>query len=171
MMQRKGQLDLDNKNGHVRFKTIFEQTSLRNKFINSDLKILEYFGLKEAIRDICHHIDGTINLNCQFSGLQDRLPKYVEIAIYRIIQELTTNIVKHAHASKATLRVGVSKSDVRIRIEDNGRGFNISKANDGSIGIRSIKSKIYLLKGKFEISSKPDTGTVIESRFPRTNDR
>ncbi|EOR96159.1 Sensory box histidine kinase [Arcticibacter svalbardensis MN12-7] len=139
------------------------------KRISHDLMptILEDFGLKEAVQDICQQINGTITMNCRFSGLEDRLPKHVEIAIYRIIQELTTNIIKHANATKASLRVGVSRREIRIRVEDNGNGFNVSKSNEGSIGIRSIKSKLYLLKGKLEISSKPDTGTVIDIQLPR----
>ncbi|WP_069658830.1 sensor histidine kinase [Arcticibacter eurypsychrophilus] len=103
------------------------------------------------------------------SGLHSRLPIYVEIAIYRIIQELTTNIIKHANATKASLRVSINRREIRVRLEDNGRGFDVSKSNDGSIGIRSIKSMLYLLNGKFEISSKPkpDTGTVIDIQLSR----
>jgi signal transduction histidine kinase len=98
--------------------------------------------------------------------LDNALPKYLEIAIYRIVQELVLNSVKHSDAKKASLRLAVSKHHVSIRIADYGKGFDLSQAENGGVGIRSIKNKLYMLKGTFEISSTPEKGTIVMIRIP-----
>ncbi|MEJ7559567.1 MAG: PAS domain-containing sensor histidine kinase [Pedobacter sp.] len=129
--------------------------------------VLEDFGLKEAVQDICNQLGRTITFKCEFKGLENRLPKYLEIAIYRIIQELATNLVKHADATKASLKLGISEKSISVRVEDNGKGFNTSniKEDDG-IGIQSIKTKLHLLKGELEIDSTPGKGTIVSIRLP-----
>ena len=137
--------------------------------ISHDLmpSVLKDFGLKEAIQDICMQLNRTINFKCEFTGLDSRLPKYLEKAIYRIVQELAMNLITHANATKASLKLGISETDVLVRVEDNGKGFLISnlKEVDG-IGIQSIKTKLHLLKGELDISSTLGKGTIINIRLP-----
>jgi PAS domain S-box-containing protein len=129
--------------------------------------VLQDYGLKVAIQDICRQLSKTIDFKCEFSGLNDRLPKYLEKAIYRIVQELAMNLVKHANATKAYLKLGINRNDIMVRVEDNGKGFNTSniKKDDG-IGIESIKTKLHLLKGELDIYSAPGKGTIINIRVP-----
>lgn len=129
--------------------------------------ILEDFGLKVALQEICNQLSRTIKLKYEFSGLENRLSKYMEISIYRIVQELAMNLIKHAQATKASLKMGITKKDVMLTIEDNGKGFDTVKLReDDHIGIRSIKTKISLLRGKIIISSAPGIGTKINIRLP-----
>lgn len=150
-------------------KSLLSECIKESRRISHDLmpSILQDFGLKEALEDICNQLGRTINFRSEFTGLDNRLPQYLEIAIYRIVQELIMNIIKHASATKASFKLGVSKRDILVRVEDNGKGFNTLslKKNDG-IGIRSIDSKLHLLKGVLDISSMPGKGTIIDIRIP-----
>jgi signal transduction histidine kinase len=126
---------------------------------------LEYFGLKPAIEDMCKQVKGSIDLKYHVTGLHRRLPRHLEIAIYRIVKELTTNVVKHAAASKAAINLSFKKEKITIRVEDNGIGFDMLKVNDGNIRIRSIDNKLHLLNGKLDISARPGGGTIISVQF------
>ncbi|MDB5111012.1 MAG: hypothetical protein JWR67_2126, partial [Mucilaginibacter sp.] len=86
--------------------------------------ILEDFGLKEAIMDINRQFSGSLVINCEFIGLQRKLSRYLEITIYRTIQELMMNIVKHAQATEAIIRVDVKKTMVNLSVQDNGIPFS-----------------------------------------------
>jgi PAS domain S-box-containing protein len=137
--------------------------------ISHDLmpSVLKDFGLRVAIEDICKQLSRTIKFECEFTGSENRLNKYLEKAIYRIVQELAMNLIRHAHATKAFLMLDVNKDDILIKIEDDGQGFNTSDIErDEGIGIQSIKTKIHLLKGKFDICSKLGEGTIINIHLP-----
>lgn len=127
--------------------------------------VLEQFGLKAAIEDMCKEVNGAINFKPYFAGSPVRLPKLLEVAIYRIAQELITNVVKHAHATKGSIKLSFTKKSIMITVEDNGIGFNTLKIKDGSIGIRSIENKLQLLKGKMDILSTPREGTTTNIQF------
>jgi PAS domain S-box-containing protein len=135
--------------------------------ISSELmpSALEYFGLKPAVEDMCKQLKGSVDLKSYFIGLHERLPKHLEIAIYRIVQELVTNVVKHATATQATINLTFKKKEITIRVEDNGIGFNMSKVKDGSIRILSLENKLQLLKGNLNISARNGGGTIITLQF------
>jgi PAS domain S-box-containing protein len=137
--------------------------------ISHDLmpSVLKDFGLKVAIEDICKQLSKTISFECVFTGVDNRLHKYLEKAIYRIVQELAMNLIRHAHATKAYLKLEVNKNDILIKIEDDGQGFNtLDLEKDEGIGIQSIKTKVRLLKGNLDISSKLGEGTKISIHLP-----
>jgi PAS domain S-box-containing protein len=127
--------------------------------------ILEQFGLKAAIEDMCKAVKDTVDFKCYFVGLHGKLPKLLEVTIYRIAQELTTNVVKHAKAKEASIKLSINKKNIIIKVEDDGIGFDVSKIKDTCIGIRSVENKIHLLNGKIDFVSKPDSGTSITVRF------
>ncbi len=127
--------------------------------------VLEDFGLKEAMLDICRQLSGDTKFQCQFTGLEVKLDKDLEVAIYRIIQELMINVIKHAEASTGTVNVEIALRNINILIEDNGKGMDADLKTKG-IGLSSVKSKVKLLKGEMDISSAPGQGTSISIRFP-----
>jgi signal transduction histidine kinase len=112
--------------------------------------ILEDFGLKEAISEICQQFGSKIQFKVEYLGIYIRLPEHIEIAIYRIVQELVLNLVKHSKATKATVRIQKIKKDVILVIRDNGKGFSLKKINNG-IGLRTILNKVKLLHGSFNL--------------------
>ncbi|MEE9409048.1 MAG: sensor histidine kinase [Polaribacter sp.] len=100
-------------------------------------------------------------------GLNKRLDNSLEITIFRIIQELITNIIKHADAKNATINVSLYDKNLNIIIEDDGKGFDINKVNlKNGMGINSIKTRIEHLNGSFEIDSTIGKGSSIIIDLP-----
>ncbi|WP_162796022.1 PAS domain S-box protein [Pedobacter nanyangensis] len=127
--------------------------------------ILEDFGLKAAIKDICTQLKGETHFNCTFSGTDIPLDKYIQLAIYRIAQELAQNIVKHASAKIAHIDVSIQNGQANILAKDNGRGFEKGERKSKGIGLKTIESKVKLLNGSITINSVPQQ-TVIHIQFP-----
>ncbi|MBS7565739.1 PAS domain-containing protein [Mucilaginibacter sp. Bleaf8] len=130
--------------------------------------VLEDFGLKTAIEDIGRQLRSSVTFTCSFKGLRNRLDKYLELAIFRTMQELMTNVVKHANATEAKADLTITTGNIIIRVQDNGQGIIPRKTAKPGIGLASIRSKVKLLNGTVKIDSAPDKGTAIEVRIPHT---
>ncbi|MDX9812936.1 MAG: ATP-binding protein, partial [Bacteroidales bacterium] len=90
----------------------------------------------------------------------------LEIAIYRIVNELVNNALKHSTADSINVQLIVDDSRVSVVVEDNGKGFNIEAAEQGEgTGLKNIKSRINSLGGKLEIFSSPGKGSEINVEF------
>jgi signal transduction histidine kinase len=103
-------------------------------------------------------------------GRERPLPPGVEACLYRVAQEAATNIAKHARASRAVLMLEYSPSDIRLVVEDDGCGFDVTAAvarcaNEECIGLRSMRERIEAQGGRFTVSSG-DRGTTIEAVVP-----
>ncbi|OIQ20097.1 MAG: hypothetical protein BM557_05340 [Flavobacterium sp. MedPE-SWcel] len=126
-------------------------------------------GLIPALKKLAEKISIPQKLNIELVpyGFNGRLDNNLEITIFRIIQELATNIIKHAQATEASIQLTHHDDNINIIIEDNGVGFSTDKINtaDG-MGIASIKKKIEQLDGSFTIDSTPNKGTTILIDLP-----
>lgn len=126
-------------------------------------------GLIPAIQKLAEKISipGKLQLQVIAFGFKERLENALEIAIFRTVQELSTNIIKHSQASEATIHLTDHGDNINIIIEDNGIGFEHAKADtaDG-MGLQNIKKKIVQLGGSFEIDSTPGKGTTIIIDIP-----
>ncbi len=92
------------------------------------------------------------------SGMRVELPHPKGIILYRIIQELLQNILKHAEASRIEFAIDSNDTSVRVFIADNGKGFSVSQDFDG-IGLKNIRERAALLGASVEMKSMPDNGT------------
>lgn len=112
------------------------------------------FGLIETIQQYCSKISSAhaLELDFQYFGNQAVLPKKSETVIYRIIQELINNIIKHAKASSALVQMNFHENELFITVEDNGVGFDPKTVKNG-IGLKNIESRIQLLKAEIEMDS------------------
>jgi two-component system, NarL family, sensor kinase len=99
-----------------------------------------------------HHVAFTV------SGLPVEIPYPKGIILYRIIQELLQNILKHADASSIEVAMGFDDTSVNVLIADNGKGFNVNQVFEG-IGLKNIRERSALLGASVEISSLPEKGT------------
>lgn len=100
-------------------------------------------------------------------GLNKRLENNLEIAVFRIIQELTTNIIKHSEAKNATINISQFDNILNIIIEDDGKGFTYHKSNlKNGMGLNSIKTRIEHLNGTFDVDSTINKGTNIIINLP-----
>lgn len=128
------------------------------------------FGLDSAVRDFCADIDnsGVLKLNYQSFGMVPGLPeKSVSVAVYRIVQELVNNMVKHSEASHGLVQLTKSENILLIDVEDNGKGMDtdMSKRHHG-IGWRNIMSRVEYLKGKLNIETGYGKGTSVHIEVP-----
>ncbi|HVX00916.1 MAG TPA: ATP-binding protein, partial [Candidatus Babeliaceae bacterium] len=131
--------------------------------------LLLYNGLAGAADTYCEQISKTSTLQVYFhlSGYMPTLDPDFELSIYRIIQELVNNIVKHARATHALVQISFYEPSLLITIEDNGIGINKEEiaGKTGGIGLINVKDRTAALKGNFEISIGKDGGTVVNLEF------
>jgi two-component system NarL family sensor kinase len=131
--------------------------------------ILSEYGLEYATQDLCDSIAQAENLDVHFipHGLEKGLDSPVEIAIYRIIQELLKNIWKHAQSSEVIVQLTAEDRQLNLIVEDNGIGFNVEKIlQQPGIGLESIQSRVALLQGQLQIDSHPGEGTTVTIDIP-----
>ncbi|WP_419868405.1 tetratricopeptide repeat-containing sensor histidine kinase [Chryseobacterium sp. CT-SW4] len=137
-------------------------TELRNIARNLMPESLLHFGLKPALKDLCEfYTRKDLIIECQLINIGSGLPLSTQMNIYRIIQELLANAVKHSEASSILLQCSQSPKSFMITIEDNGKGFReVDHTQSKSMGLRNLRNRVEYLKGEMEISS--DTaGTAI----------
>jgi PAS domain S-box-containing protein len=129
--------------------------------------LLEEFGLEATLRSICRNLSQpTLRWHCHLVFEEGpALPLPLQLAVYRLAQELAQNVVKHAQASAATLEAEVLPAWVVLRVEDNGRGFDPTHTSDG-LGLRSLRSRVALLGGHVQLTTAPGEGTQCQIRLP-----
>jgi signal transduction histidine kinase len=112
------------------------------------------FGLVETIEQYCAKINSSqsIDFDFQYFGTVIVLPKKVETVIYRIVQELINNTVKHSAATKAMVQMNYHEKELFITVEDNGIGFDTTTKKNG-IGLKNVASRVDFLKANLEIES------------------
>ncbi len=125
-------------------------------------------GLKEALEDMILKINESKLLNIKFliEGIHARLPAPIEVAVYRIIQEVINNMIKHSRADQIEVNVLGKGNTLHLSISDNGVGFEkemITKSK--GLGWKSVFSRIAMLKGNIEVDTQPGKGTIINIQF------
>lgn len=123
------------------------------------------FGLDAALKDFCYEINesGAVKINYLSFGPEDvDIDQTVAITLYRIVQELINNTMKHSGASSAIVQLTKSNEQLSLTVEDDGNGFDpaILKTNKG-MGWVSIKNRVDFLKGKLDVTSKEGEGTSV----------
>jgi len=124
----------------------------------------------ELINDYLVNLSSKSNLKASFiyypEKLLNTLDDAIKTDIYRVVQELTNNVIKHAHARAITVQLIIHDDYINLLFEDDGDGFHSFKSSKG-IGLSNIKSRIRLLNGNLEIDSRPGNGTVINVDIPQ----
>jgi signal transduction histidine kinase len=147
-------------------------SSLRSLITELRPAALDQFGLQAALTalmDRARHtgleVVATIDLAHESGRAPTRLTPESETAIYRIVQESLTNITKHASASNVS--VGVAEDDhlVRVRICDDGVGFEMASISAG-FGLAGIRERVDLLGGRLEVTATPGQGTQVAVTLP-----
>lgn len=131
-------------------------------------EVLLKLGLLNAVQDLCNNINmgRLLKVSLQSYGMEKRLTGNTEVMLYRIIQELLNNIIKHSQATEVLIQFNKHSDRLTITIEDNGRGFNVEEAAaSGNAGIGTIKSRVNYLNGQLNIDSKQGIGTTVIMEF------
>ena len=134
--------------------------------------VLMKFGLVAAIEDMQKNLTSTGQINCKLSvfGLQNRLPADLEVPLYRILQELVNNALKHASATEITIQLNKFDDLLNIVVEDNGTGFNPASVIANGMGLANIQARISQLGGTLNIDSGLGNGTTFIIDVPMQGD-
>lgn len=129
--------------------------------------ILLKHTLVEALITYCSYINARGSLNVRFQEYQvpEELPKDFELMIYRTIQELIQNMLKHAAATIAVIELEYRDGNFNVTVEDNGKGFDTRQVAGQGYGLQNIAFKVQALKGYISIESAPGKGTTISIAF------
>jgi signal transduction histidine kinase len=128
-------------------------------------------GLLPAVKNFASKVSiiNRLAIEVEEHGMNSRLENSLEITIFRIIQELITNIIKHAQASEVMIHLTHYEDSINLMVEDNGIGFEISQIKPLSgMGLHSIQKKIENLGGRVTIDSIPQKGTTVIIDVPLT---
>ncbi len=122
-------------------------------------------GLNSAVKDLTRKINASKKMRVSYSSNlnNDRLNENVEISIYRIIQEIMSNIIKHSGASEIQMILNRQTGNkIKLTISDNGAGFDMNHlSNSSGIGWKNIHSRLAIIGGSMKVDSVLDKGTVI----------
>ena len=124
-------------------------------------------GLPQAVEDFCYRIakGQHFNMHVETVGSPFELPQQLQLSVYRIIQELVHNILKHAHASEVLVQLAYNSPILNITVEDDGVGLPEHLSKETGIGLKTIQQRVDALQGNIIFDSKPDKGTTIEIEF------
>jgi signal transduction histidine kinase len=142
---------------------------VRNLAVELRPKALDDFGLVAALERLTAGFSEQTGIDVDLEARLDdeRLPGEIETALYRIVQEALTNIVKHARAQRVSILVVRKPSSAAVVIEDDGTGFSQPGASDrGGLGLVGMRERVRLLDGRFEIESSPGAGTTLVAEVP-----
>lgn len=143
--------------------------------ISRDLRpgVLDDLGLGPALQALTEEFGRRTGIETEFETVvfRNRLDQDSKIALYRIAQEALTNVERHSAATKVSVMLRGHKQGGMLRIQDNGRGFNLTEPEDphnAGLGLRNMQERIEKLDGTLKIMSSAD-GTVIEAQVPLTH--
>ena len=124
-------------------------------------------GLAEAVQYFLNSLKQSSGIEIEFQqyGSIPAIATEYELMLYRIIQELSQNAIKHAHPRNILVQLIYRESMLSITVEDNGTGFRPEAAHASGIGIKNIQSRVASLNGTLEISSKKEVGSTIYIEF------
>jgi len=147
--------------------TVSEIRNISNNLMPS---VLHEFGLVAALGKLAREITANGQLVVDFqSNFQENefIINRIQIYLYRIVQEALNNVIKHAEAGKVVIRLNKSMDGLMLKIQDNGKGFQIEKKSFFSgNGITNMKERANLLGGRFQLNSKVKQGTEIIVEIP-----
>jgi signal transduction histidine kinase len=125
-------------------------------------------GLVAALGKQASALSAREGLAIEVDGPDERLPVGVEVEeqLYRVGQEALANVVKHARAARATVRIAATHDTVSIEVSDDGRGFDPAAVGPDHFGLRSMRGRVADLGGRLEITSTPGRGTTLRVEVP-----
>jgi two-component system, NarL family, sensor kinase len=123
------------------------------------------FGLDTALKDFCNDINqsGALTVSYQSIEMENAaIEQTTAITIYRIVQELINNSIKHAAAATAIVQLSKTENILSLTVEDDGKGFDTALINTAKgIGWNNINNRVEFLKGKLDLNSQIDKGTSV----------
>jgi len=152
-----------------KLKTLADQTYKEVRKIAHDKNsgVLINKGLIPSIKSIAEEISHSEKLKIEVNNINvnQRIKSNIEIQVFRIVQELLTNIIKHAEATEATIQFSEDENMLNIMVEDNGKGFNLNEITFG-LGLTNIEKRMENLNGNVVFDTTPGNGTTVILNIP-----
>jgi len=137
-------------------------------------RIIDDLGVEAALGWLADELEKDLGIDARVeaTGIDSALSPETQIVLFRIAQEATNNIRKHAGATRVTIRVTGGEDFITMTVTDNGRGFEVPQRADGMVGegrlgLMGMYERARLLNGKLEIKSAPGKGTEVAVQLPR----
>ncbi|WP_096201462.1 HAMP domain-containing sensor histidine kinase [Bacillus sp. FJAT-45350] len=149
------------------------QSEMRALLLHLRPTHLEGKKLKQGIEELLTELKSKneLAITWKIDELTDHIAKGIEDHLFRIVQEGLSNILRHAKAKKVELQLRESNEQIRLKIIDNGVGFDTSTKKTGSYGLQTMRERVYEVGGVFEIVSIKGKGTQIEAVIPIVKER
>jgi len=151
-------------------KLIDQGIDLKRRIIeNLRPSLLDHLGLASALQWYVDEACKSANLECNLRVADnlERMPADLEIALYRVVQESVTNVVKHAKAKRLDLTVERGPKGLRVLVADDGVGIqDLEAAKKMSHGLAGMKHRIRSVNGTFDVRSQPGQGTQVDVFVP-----
>ena len=133
--------------------------------------MLDDLGLIPTVKKYAEAIQDTSGSEIKFgvTGTERRMESYLEVMIFRAIQELLRNALNHSQANQITVEMDVGDSFVMVIVEDDGRGFEIQNLEqEPGMGLKLIKERVEMISGEFELTSEIGEGTKVAFKVPES---
>lgn len=151
-------------------QTLLNEAIVATRSISFELTptILEDFGLAVALQELVSRIPDSLAVDLNLRGLDQPLPPLLATAVYRIVQELLNNVMKHAHAQEVFVQVSQEEGQLYLSVEDDGVGLPPEAAPGPplGIGLAGIRTRAGLLGGTLTVQSRPGRGTGFFLQIP-----
>ena len=147
---------------------MIEQTLEEVRSVSRNLapRSVATMGLETSLRQMCDQIKKltAIDISFRYIGGGQEVNNKIVNALYRIAQEATNNIIKHAQATIASVQVFQGRNFIELKVEDNGKGISATGSN--GMGMKNIEERAKLLGGRFQVHSEQDFGTNLIINIP-----
>jgi PAS domain S-box-containing protein len=132
--------------------------------------MLEDLGLVETLNWYIGNVvrSDTLEVELEEAGFDENPPLPVSVALYRVAQECLTNVMRHAHATRAKIKLTKGYPHVIMIVEDNGRGISLAKGKSkgSGLGLLSMRERVEHMGGTFRFTSSPGKGTRVRVTIP-----
>ncbi len=109
----------------------------------------------------------SMDVRLSITGNERRLESYLEVMVFRAIQELLTNAIRHSQATQVKVQVDMAENNVRVTVDDNGKGFDVETLDEKSnLGLKVIRDRVEMLGGYMEVDSVSGQGTRVTFQLP-----
>ncbi|MGJ8665579.1 MAG: tetratricopeptide repeat-containing sensor histidine kinase [Patiriisocius sp.] len=161
--------------GNPKMESLAENTLHELRMVSRGLHpaTIDNLGVTAAIKTMINEVDANTNIffTNEIEDIDKHLSKAASLHLYRILQELLNNMVKHAEAKVASVNIEIKKDHIKVIVKDNGKGFGFSEKLKlkATLGMRTLMERASILKATLDIKSNPNSGTKIKLIIPYKN--
>ena len=165
--------DLKKDNLWIKEALLEKIDDLRKLSLKLRPSILDNFGLVSGIKWLVNNSSNRSEVNIDFllKGEERSLSQLIEVTVFRVVQESINNIIRHAKADRAVIKLEFAEKNLSLFIQDNGVGFDLPPrltffANEKKLGLIGIEHRILSVGGELKLDSAPGKGTTLYATFP-----